>query len=160
VDIVGTDADDWGNQNSLMASPATFRELFLPYRTTHNTEIHRIAPQVKTFLHSCGAIYGLLDMIVQTGTDILNPVQWPAGGRSPQEWKDKVRGKMSLWGGGVDSQHTLPLGSLQDIQRQVAQVVPILSKDSGYVFANIHNLLAEVAPEKIIAMYQTATAAQ
>ncbi|MCF7688757.1 MAG: uroporphyrinogen decarboxylase family protein [Cephaloticoccus sp.] len=156
VDVVGTDADDWGNQNSLMASPDTFRDLFLPYRKRHNAEIHRLAPESKTFLHSCGAIYPILDLIMQTGTDILNPVQWPAGGHTPQEWKDKVRGKMSFWGGGVDSQHTLPLGSLADIEGEVTRNVATLGKDSGYVFANIHNLLSEVSPEKIIALYRTA----
>jgi uroporphyrinogen decarboxylase len=156
VDIVGIDADDWGNQQSLMASPATFRDLFLPYRIRHNAEIHRIAPGVKTFLHSCGAIHELLDMIVQSGTDILNPVQWPAGGHSPREWKDKVRGRVALWGGGVDSQHTLPLGTLAEVEAEVARTVPVLARDSGYVFCNIHNLLAEVPPEKVIALYRTA----
>lgn len=156
VDIVGTDADDWGNQNSLMASPATFRDLFLPYRQRHNAEIHRLAPGVKTFLHSCGALYDILDLIIQTGTDILNPVQWPAGSRTPRQWKDKVRGKMSLWGGGIDSQHTLPLGTLADVQREVARNVATLTEGGGYVFANIHNLLAEISPEKIIAIYRAA----
>lgn len=153
IDIVGIDADDWGNQASLMASPATYRDLFMPYRKQHCAEIHRLAPNIKTFLHSCGALYEILDLLVQSGIDILNPVQWPAGGHSPKEWKDKVRGKMSFWGGGVDAQHTLPSGTIADIQRQVAQVVPILAQDSGYVFCNIHNLLAEIAPEKIIALY-------
>ncbi len=157
VDVVGTDADDWGNQNSLMASPGTFRELFLPYRQRHNAEIHRIAPEIKTFLHSCGAIYQILDLIMETGTDILNPVQWPAGGHTPQQWKDKVRGKMSFWGGGIDSQHTLPLGSMEEIEQEVARNVSVLAEDTGYVFANIHNFLAEVSPEKIIALYQTAS---
>jgi uroporphyrinogen decarboxylase len=156
VDIVGTDADDWGNQQSLMASPSTFRDLFLPYRKKHNAEIHRLAPHIKTFLHSCGAIYDILDLIVETGTDILNPVQWPAGKHSPQEWKDKVRNRMSFWGGGVDSQHTLPLGTIQAIEAEVAHTIPILAQNSGYVFANIHNLLAEISPEKVIALYRVA----
>jgi len=159
VDVIGTDADDWGNQNSLMASPATFRELFLPYRQRHNAELHRLAPRTKTFLHSCGALYDILDPIVQSGTDILNPVQWPAGGRTPRQWKDRVRGKMSLWGGGVDSQHTLPLGTVDDVRREVARNVAELRTDGGYVFANIHNLLAEVPPEKIIALYRAAAEA-
>jgi uroporphyrinogen decarboxylase len=156
VDIVGTDADDWGNQNSLMASPATFRDLFLPFRQRHNAEIHRLAPHVKTFLHSCGALYGILDLIVESGTDILNPVQWPAGGHSPRQWKDKVRRRMSLWGGGIDSQHTLPLGTIADLEREVPQNVAALAADGGYVFANIHNLLAEVSAEKVIALYRAA----
>ncbi|MBS0662606.1 MAG: hypothetical protein JSR48_05035 [Verrucomicrobia bacterium] len=156
IDIIGTDADDWGNQGSLMASPATFRELFLPYRLRHNAELHRLAPQAKTFLHSCGALYDILDLIVASGTDILNPVQWPAGGHSPAQWKEKVRGRMALWGGGVDSQHTLPLGSVADVEREVARNVRILGDGGGYVFANIHNLLADIPPAKIIAMYRAA----
>jgi len=156
VDIVGTHSDDWGNQQSLMAYPATFRDLFLPYRQQHNAEIHRFAPHLKTFLHSCGALYQILDLLVETGTDILNPVQWPAGGHSPKEWKDKVRRKMSFWGGGVNAQHTLPSGSLVDIAREVRQTIPILAADSGYVFCSIHNLLAEISAEKVLTLYRTA----
>ncbi len=156
VDVISTDADDWGNQNSLMASPATFRELFLPYRKRHNQEIHGLAPKVKTFLHSCGAIYDILDMLVETGTDILNPVQWSAGGYSAGQWKARVKGKMSLWGGGVDSQHTLPLGTVAEIEREVRATVAALAEGSGYVFCNVHNLLAEIPPEKVIALYRTA----
>ena len=67
VDVVWLDPDDWGNQNALMAPPRVFRDLFLPYRKRHNEEIHRIAPHIKTFLHSCGALYEILDMLVETG---------------------------------------------------------------------------------------------
>jgi uroporphyrinogen decarboxylase len=72
------------------------------------------------------------------------------------EWKDRARGRIALWGGGVNAQATLPLGTVEDVKAEVAEVVPCLSRDAGYVFCNIHNLLAEIAPEKIIAMYQTA----
>jgi uroporphyrinogen decarboxylase len=156
VDVVGTDSDDWGNQNALMAPPRVYRDLFLPYRKRHNAEVHRIAPRVKTFLHSCGALYEILDMLVETGTDALNPVQWSAGGHTAAEWKEKCRGHMTLWGGGIDAQHTLPLGSVQDVEREVAETVGVLKQDGGYVFANVHNILAEIAPEKVIAMYRTA----
>ena len=156
VDILGTDSDDWGNQQSLMAPPCVFRDLFLPFRQQHNAEIHRLAPGIKTMLHSCGALYELLDLLTQSGTDILNPVQWPAGGHTPTEWKAKVAGKMTLWGGGVNSQATLPRGSVADIEREVRQTVAALKSGGGFVFNNIHNLLAEISPEKIIDMYRAA----
>lgn len=156
VDIVGIDSDDWGNQNSLMAPPRVFRDLFLPYRKRHNAEIHKIAPHIKTFLHSCGALYEILDMLIETGTDILNPVQWSAGGRSAKEWKDKCRGRMALWGGGLNSQRTLPLGTVEHVQKEVEQTVSVLKQDGGYVFANTHNVLAEISPEKVIAMFRAA----
>ena len=159
VDVIMASADDWGTQNSTIASPAVFRKLFLPYRRRINDEFHKLAPQVKIFLHSCGAIYDIIDLVIESGFDILNPVQWCAGKRSYKEWKDKTRRRIALWGGGVNSQVTLPLGTVEDVVREVREVASYLSQDSGYVFCNIHNVLAEIAPEKVIAMYKAADTA-
>ncbi len=156
VDIIMISADDWGTQQNTIASPKVFRDLFLPYRRRLNDECHRIAPQVKLFLHSCGAIYNLIDLVIECGFDVLNPVQWSAGSHTPQEWKDKCRGRIALWGGGVNAQTTLALGTVEEVYHEVGQVVGILSQDGGYVFCNIHNILAEIAPEKVIAMYRAA----
>lgn len=156
VDVVWLASDDWGTQKNTIASPRVFRDLFLPYRRQINDECHKIAPQVKTFLHSCGAIYNILDMVIESGFDILNPVQWPAGGHSYQEWKDKARRRITLWGGGVNAQHTLSVGSVEEVAQEVKEIVSYLSQDGGFVFCNIHNLLAEVPPEKVIAMYRAA----
>ncbi|MCE5260299.1 MAG: hypothetical protein LLG44_14755 [Chloroflexi bacterium] len=154
VDIIMMAADDWGSQNNTFASPQVYRDLFLPYRRQVNDACHRLAPDTKLFLHSCGAIYNLIDLIAESGFDILNPVQWPAGGHTYQEWKARARGKISLWGGGVDAQHTLTNASPDEVQAEARQVAGYLGQGGGYVFCNIHNLLAEVAPEKIIALYR------
>jgi uroporphyrinogen decarboxylase len=159
IDVIMMAADDWGTQESLIASPKVFRELFLPYRRRMNDEIHRIAPQVKTFLHSCGAIYPLIDLIIESAFDVLNPVQWPAGTHSYREWKEKARARITLWGGGVNSQATLSLGTVEDVKHEVSEVVRYLSQDGGYVFCNIHNILAEIPPQKIIALYRGAECA-
>jgi uroporphyrinogen decarboxylase len=158
VDIVMMAADDWGTQSSLMASPAVFRDLFRPYLRRTNDECHKIAPEMKTFLHSCGAIYELIDDIIASGFDILNPVQWTAGGRPYAEWKDKCRNRIALWGGGVNAQKTLPFGSAEEVAKETTEIVSCLKRDSGYVFNSIHNILAEIPPEKIIAMYKAAAA--
>ncbi len=156
VDVLMATADDWGTQNSLMASPAVFRELFLPYFRKFNDAMHASAPDTKIFMHSCGAIYDIIDMIIEAKFDVLNPVQWSAGKQGYAEWKEKVKGRIAFWGGGVDSQHTLPLGSVDDVVKEIEQVLPIMKESSGYVFCNIHNILAEIEPEKVIAMYGTA----
>jgi uroporphyrinogen decarboxylase len=155
VDIIMMAADDWGTQNNPIASPRVYRDLFLPYRKQINNEVHAIAPQVKTFLHSCGAIYNLIDLVIESDFDILNPVQWTAGKQSFREWKEKARGRITLWGGGVNSQGTLPLGSVEEVASEVREVVDVMKQDGGYVFCNIHNILAEIAPEKVIAMYRS-----
>jgi uroporphyrinogen decarboxylase len=154
VDIIMVAADDWGTQTNTIASPQVFRKLFQPYYTRFNEEIHALAPGVKSFLHSCGAIYNIIDMIIDARFDILNPVQWSAGKQSYQEWKDKARGRIALWGGGVNSQATLPLGTVEDVAQETREVTSYLGQDGGYVFCNIHNILAEIAPEKVVAMYQ------
>ncbi len=97
VDVIMMAADDWGTQNTLIASPKVYRNLFLPYYRRVNDLVHELAPGVKTFLHSCGAIYDLIDLVIESGFDILNPVQWSAGKRSYREWKDRARGRIALW---------------------------------------------------------------
>jgi uroporphyrinogen decarboxylase len=156
VDIIMVAADDWGTQNNTIASPNVYRNLFLPYYKRINDEIHALAPEVKSFLHCCGAVYNIIDLVIDSHFDILNPVQWSAGKHTYQQWKDRARGRISLWGGGVNSQTTLPLGSVEDVVRESDEVVSYLKQDSGYVFCNIHNILAEIAPEKVIAMYESA----
>lgn len=156
IDIIMVTADDWGTQSNLIASPKVYRTLFLPYHRRTTETLHALAPQVKLFLHSCGAIYDLIDLVIEAGFDILNPVQWCAGAHGYADWKEKARGRIALWGGGVNSQVTLPLGSVQDVEREVTEVVRTMRQGSGYVFCNIHNILAEIEADKVIAMYRAA----
>lgn len=156
VDVILLGGDDWGTQCDTIASPKIFNDLFAPFYKQMNETAHRLAPNTKTFMHSCGAIFNILDGMIESGFDILNPVQWTAGGRSFREWKNKCHGRIALWGGGVNTQQTLPLGRVEDVEREVREIVACLSDGGGYVFNAIHNLLAEVTPEKVIAMYRAA----
>lgn len=159
VDILLTGGGDWGTQNSLIASAETFKTLFAPYMRELNDLVHAIDPSLKTYIHSCGAIFDLLDSYIDDcRIDIINPVQWPAGGHSFREWKDKARGRATLWGGAVNAQATLPLGTVQDIRKEALEVIRCFADDSGYVFNSIHNILAEIPAEKIVALYRTADA--
>ncbi|MFO7636671.1 MAG: uroporphyrinogen decarboxylase family protein [Clostridia bacterium] len=156
VDIILSGNNDMGTQNATIASPEILDDIFIRYFKQGNEVIHRLAPGMKTFLHCCGAVYNLMDPIIDAGFDILNPVQWTAGDKTYRQWKDKARNRITLWGGGVDSQHLLPLGSVEEIAGQVREVVSYMKRDGGFVFCNIHNLTAEVSPEKIQAIYEAA----
>ena len=124
-----------------------------------NDECRRISPGVKIFMHNCGAVYPLIDLIIEAGFDILNPVQWSAGKHTYGQWKNKCRGRIALWGGGVNAQATLPMGTVKEIQAEVRAVVSCLGDGGGYIFNNIHNITAEIPPEKVIAMYDAAAEA-
>ena len=133
VDVYQCCSDDWGTQYDTFASPEVYRQMFKPYYQRFTSAIHQAAPHVKTFLHSCGAVYDLIDDIVESGFDVLNPVQWPAGGHTYQAWKDKARHRIALWGGGVNSQETLPLGTVEDVEREVADVVSYMKDRKSVV---------------------------
>jgi uroporphyrinogen decarboxylase len=156
IDILMLTADDWGTQTSLVASPDVHRNLFKPHYKRMNAAAHEFAPRLKTFIHTCGAVYPLIKDFAEAGFDIMNPVQWSAGEQSPAEWKAAADGKIAFWGGGVNAQHTLPLRSVAEVRAEVRRVVPELSKGGGYIFANTHNILAEIAAEKVVAMYEEA----
>ncbi len=156
VDIMLINSDDQGTQNSTILPPAVYRDLFTPYYRRLNDRIHALAPGVKTFYHSCGAIYPLLDAVIEGGFDILNPVQWTAGDNSPEEWKTRAGRRLALWGGGVDTQTVLPSAPVAAVEAQAAQMVKTFSPHGGYIFTAIHNIMAEIPPEKIIAMYRAA----
>ena len=156
IDIYLVSADDWGTQSGPLAAPDVYKDLFQPYYRRFNDTLHRLAPAVKSFLHSCGAIYDLIDPIIESGFDILNPVQWVAGGHSYQEWKDRARGRIALWGGGINTQVTLPLGTPGEVAREAAEITEYMKQGGGFVFCAIHNILAEIPGEKVVAMYRAA----
>jgi uroporphyrinogen decarboxylase len=158
IDVYLSAADDWGSQNQLLAAPHVYEQLFMPYYRKYNDAVHAIAPEMKTQIHCCGAVYDILDLIISSGFDILNPVQWTAGGHSYQEWKDKCGKRIALWGGGVNAQDTLVRGTVADIEREVTEVARCLKRDGGFVFSSIHNILAEIPGEKVVAMYRAARA--
>jgi uroporphyrinogen decarboxylase len=159
VDVLMLSADDQGLQTGPILPPDRFAELFVPYYKRVNEAVHSAAPKMKTFLHSCGAIYDLIDPIIESGFDALNPVQWSAGSATYRQWKDRARNRICLWGGGVNTQHTLPLASVEEVRREVREVVGYMKEDSGYIFCAIHNLLAEIPSDKVVAIYEEATRA-
>ncbi len=156
IDIMMSNSDDQGTQNAPILPPEYFRKLYVPYYRKMNDAVHSLAPGLKSFLHSCGAIYDILDDLIDSGFDVLNPVQWSAGEHSYKEWKDKCRNRIALWGGGINSQSTLPFGTEEEVSREVEEVCRYLKKDGGFVFTSIHNILAEIPAGKVINMYQTA----
>lgn len=154
VDIYMVNADDQGTQNAPILPPEVFRELYVPYYRKVNDAVAAASPTTKRFLHSCGAIYDLIDPIADAGFDVLNPVQWPAGGRTPAEWADRCRGRIALWGGGIDTQGVLPFASPGEAGSAAAESAAVFAGRGGYVFTPIHNILAEIPGESVAAMYR------
>lgn len=142
---------DFGNQNAPMLSVDCFREFYLPYYKQMTDWIHKNT-KWKVFKHSCGAIEPLLESFIEAGIDIINPVQCSAAGMDPTTLKKKYGNRLVFWGGGVDTQHTLPFGTPRQVYDEVKQRLEIFGDGGGFVFNTIHNVQAKVPPENFAAM--------
>jgi hypothetical protein len=151
--IVQTNGTDFGTQNGPFLSAAKYRDLFLPYQKRVNGWIHRHT-KWKTFMHCCGGIAPLLDAIVEAEFDILNPVQCSAKGMDARALKKTYGDRLVFWGGGVDTQKTLPFGKPQEVRDQVRERIEVFSPGGGFIFSTIHNLQANTPIEKVLAMFE------
>ena len=106
----------------------------------------------KTFKHCCGSIKSFIPSFIESGFDVLNPVQYSAANMDTQHLKAEFGDQIVFWGGGVDTQQTLPFGTPENVRKAVVKQCEILSKDGGFVFSSVHNVQANTPVENIIAM--------
>jgi uroporphyrinogen decarboxylase len=148
-------ADDFGTQNAPFLSVNMFRERLLPAYKRGLDWIHANTSW-KVLLHSDGAIVPLLPSIIEMGVDILNPVQTSATGMNPERLKREFGGKIAFWGGSCDAQGTFAHGTPGEVAAETERNLAVLAPGSGLVCATIHNVQANVAPDNIIALFDTA----
>lgn len=154
VDVVA-EADDFGTQASQLISYDTFREIIKPRQNELISLLKKKAPNAKVFFHSCGNIRPIIPDFIEMGIDIINPVHIGAEGMEPGQLKKDFGSELTFWGGGVDTQGTLPHGTPQQVRDEVKRNIELLAPGGGFVFNTIHNIQADVPPENIIAMYET-----
>ena len=152
VDVVFLCGTDFGTQTSSFCSVATFRELWLPYYARLCGWIHAHTSW-KVFKHSCGSVERFFESFVDAGFDIANPVQCSARGMEPEHLKAKYGDRLVFWGGGVDTQQTLPFGTPAEVREQVLRRCEIFAPGGGFVFNAIHNIQAGTPVANIAAMF-------
>jgi len=144
---------DFGTQQSTFCSVAAFRELYMPYYKRINDWVHRHTAW-KTFKHSCGAVETLLPAFIESGFDILNPVQVSAAGMDARNLKEKYGRDIVFWGGGVDTQKTLAFGTPDEVRAEVLERCEVFGHDGGFVFNSVHNIQANVPIRNVVAMFE------
>ena len=143
---------DFGGQLAPIYSLETIKKVYAPYYKKVNDWIHANT-EWKTIKHSCGANWDVIPILIEAGFDALNPVQCSAVGMDPLELKREYGSDITFWGGGVDTQKTLPFGTSQQVYDQVCSRLEIFSKGGGYVFNSIHCIQMGVPMENLIAMF-------
>jgi len=153
VHIVET-AEDYGTQKSLLISPDTYREMIMPARKRLNDFIKSKAPDAKILHHSCGAIRQLIPDLIESGIDIINPVQPLAAGMDSFELK-------ALWGdeicfdGGIDMLEAID-ASVPRLEKEVARRVLALAPGGGYSLGTSNHIQEDTPPSNVVALFEIA----
>ncbi|MGE5221111.1 MAG: uroporphyrinogen decarboxylase family protein [Omnitrophica WOR_2 bacterium] len=153
VAAVFTTGTDFGTQAGPFISPLAYRQLYQPFHKQINDWIHKNTTW-KIFIHSCGSIDRLIPDFIDAGFDVLNPVQTSATGMDPRGLKERFGDRISFWGGGIDTQKTLPFGTPEEVRSEVRERMSILGRGGGFVFNPIHNVQARVPAENLKALYE------
>jgi hypothetical protein len=153
VQAVFVSGTDFGTQRGPFISPQTYRDLYKPFQKAINDKIHELTSW-KVFIHSCGGIYPLIPDMIEAGFDILNPVQCSATDMDPVRLKKEFGNDLVFWGGGVDTQKTLPFGTPDEVYKEVSERIEIFRENSGFVFNSIHNVQSNVPVENLLAMFK------
>jgi len=118
--------DDWGAQDRMMVSPATWREVFKSIYRDY-CEIARRAGKF-VFMHSDGWILDILPDLIEVGVQALNSQISCMGAAA----LGRFRGQITFWGE-IDRQVVLSFGSLEDVRRAVYEVREHLYSNGGVV---------------------------
>jgi len=154
IDII-VFGDDLGSQKGPQMSPAMYREFFKP----RHAQLWRRAKEladVKVMLHCCGGVRPLLADLIDAGLDAINPVQVSCSGMEPAGLKADFGRRLTFWGGGCDTHLILSRATPAEIRQHVARQIDLLKPNGGFVFQQVHNVLADVPPDHVIAMLDAA----
>jgi uroporphyrinogen decarboxylase len=147
--------DDLGMQDRPLMSKSMYQKHIFPGHQKLFQYVHQNS-DCYVFLHSCGSIYPLIPDLIAASVDILNPVQTSAKNMDPKRLKEEFGKQITFWGGGCDTQHVLPFATPDEVAQHVREQIEIFAPGGGYVFNPIHNIQADIPPENIVAMFDTA----
>lgn len=145
--------DDLGTNDGPFMAPEIYRRLFKSRHSMLCDYVHSHS-KMKTFLHSCGSLRDLMPDLIEAGYDILNPVQTTARGMDPSELKREFGHDITFWGGGCNTRWILNRSTPDEVYDYVSRMLDIFMPGGGYVFNTEHNIMPDVPPENIIAMYK------
>jgi len=145
--------DDLGTNGGPFMAPKTYRQLFKPRHTILCDYVHQHS-KMKTFLHSCGSLRALLPDLIEAGYDVINPVQTTCKGMEAEGLKADFGADICFWGGGCDTKRVLPQGTPQEVKDHVKRRLEVFMPGGGFVFNTVHNILPEVPPRNVVAMFE------
>ncbi len=145
--------DDLGMDSGPFMSPEVYRKIFKPRHAKLCGYVKKHSG-MHTFLHTCGSIYRLIPDLIEAGYDIINPVQTNCFEMEPERLKREFGKDITFWGGGTDTRFILNHGTTLEVKADVKRRLEIFAPGGGFVFNPIHNIMPDVPPENIVAMFE------
>jgi uroporphyrinogen decarboxylase len=145
--------DDLGTDRGPFMSPVIYRELFKPRHKIMTDYVKRNST-MHTFLHSCGSIHKLMPDLIEAGFEIFNPIQITARDMEPARVKQDFGKDVTFWGGGCDTRRILNRSTPEQVKDHVRKNIETLAPGGGFVFNTVHNILPDVPPQNIVAMFE------
>jgi len=153
--LVVLECDDLGQQNGTVISPEMYRKYVKPREKRVLSYIKKIAPRpVYILFHTDGSVYDIIPDLIEIGVDALNPVQVSAAKMDAAKLKKEFGKELTFWGGGIDTQCTLPYGTPAQIRDEVKRRIEDFAPGGGFVFTPVHNIQPDVPPKNILAMWE------
>ena len=149
-------ADDFGSQTGPLVSPAMFAEIFLPAYRVQNDRINDMAPHARIFMHSDGAIRPLIPMFIESGVDVLNPVEPDVPGNDLGPLKEEFGSKL-VFHGHLNTKGPMR-GSLEDVRAEIDRIRDGAAVGGGLILAPTNHFQIDVPPENIAEAFHYATA--
>ncbi len=151
IDAVGL-FNDLGTQQAMMISPALYRAHIKP----RQRRLIEMAKEygVTVFYHSCGAVEPIIDDFIEIGVDIIDPLQMPAMGVTPEVLHARYGGRITFHGG-LDTQTLLPYATPDAVAAEARHLCTTLGADGGYILAGSHLYQVDIPLENIRAIQQT-----
>jgi uroporphyrinogen decarboxylase len=146
--------DDVGTQHSMLISPKHWRRYLKPKMAELIAEVKAINPIVKVAYHSDGYLYPIIDDLIEIGLDVLNPIQ--PGSMSPSQLKEEFGERLCFWGS-IDVQHTLPMGSPEQVKAEVLQRLRTIGRGGGLIIGPTHYVQLDTPMENFWAMVDMIT---
>jgi uroporphyrinogen decarboxylase len=147
--------DDLGGQDGPLFSPDIYRKIYKP-RHRRLVDLVHSKTDAKVYFHSCGSIYDILPDIIESGLQIINPLQVSAKNMDSAKIKKEFGKDLSFWGGGANPQTVMMLGTPEEVREEVRRRIHDLAPGGGYVFGPVHNIQPNVPPENVVAFFEAA----
>lgn len=155
VDLIQL-GDDLGTEHKPFFSRSMYQRFFKRRHEAIISRIKQLNPNILIFLHCCGSVYELLPDLIEAGVQVINPVQIAARHMEPARLKREFGKELTFWGGGCDTQSVLSRGTPQQVKDHVRRNIDTFAPGGGFIFNQVHNILFEVPPANIVAMYEAA----